>query len=301
MKKTFKLILLSVLLLMFTTGCEDASAKISDSNSMLMKIGNTTFTKGQLYENMTADDAGNTVISEAMKLVADAEIETTDEITAEANDIYEDYKAQITETTDEPFEEAIKLYGYDSVEDFMNYCITNAKSNHLFDKYIEENWDSLTEEYYPLKAKMIFVDTSDKGPTDAYALAEKAIEEINSGKSFDEVAEEYSDNSSLTAEKLYTRNDSTLDYNVLQYLTTVTSTGLSQVITNKDVDGYYVILVTNVNHNQLKEDLVAQLKNDTDFGDRVTSSFFKAHNFTIYDITTYDNVKANYPAYLVQE
>ncbi len=301
MKKFVKVILLSGLLLIFMTGCENATANITNGKKMLMKVGKTTFTKGMLYDAMLDDDAGNTVVSEAMRLVADAEVETTPEIQEEAQKTYDDYKAQISETTDDPFEEAIKVYGYDSVEDFMNYCITTAKSSHLFEQYIDEKWNDLMEQYYPVKAKMIYIKTNDKGADEAYGRAQQAIDDIKAGKSFEEVAEACTDNKSLTAEKLYTRKSSSLDYNVLQYLTSTTTPGLSQVVTNQDATGYYVIMVTNVNQSQLKDEFVSMLKDDTDFGDTVTGYFFKKHNFTVYDIDTFNTIKSNYPAYLVQE
>lgn len=299
MKKLLTVILLAAMALTMLAGCEDATAKVSNANEMIMKIGKTTYTKGQLYEAMMEDDAVNTVVTKALQMIADAEIETTDEIKTEAQEMIDDYKEQIAETTDEPFEEAIKMYGYDSLEAFEEYCLLTTKSSHLLDKYIEENWDSLLEEYAPVKAKMIYVSGAD-GAEEGYKKAEEALEALKSGQNFEEVAEAYTSNKNIMTEKLYTRKDSSLDYNVLQYLTTVSAPGLSQVITNKDVNGYYVVQVTNINQTQLKDDFIALLKDDTDFSDTVISHFFKLHNFTVYDIDVFNEIKENYPAYLVQ-
>ncbi|MBR0385746.1 MAG: hypothetical protein IJI05_04280, partial [Erysipelotrichaceae bacterium] len=196
MKKYITIILLSILMV-FMTGCDNATANVSDSNKMLMKIGKTTYTKGQLYDDMMEDDAANTVVSEAMQMIADAEVETTADLQQEAQKIYDDYHDQIMATTDEPFEEAIKLYGYESVEDFRDYCLSSAKTNHLTEQYIDEKWDDLLVEYYPLKARMIYVSAQEHGPELSYSKAGNALAALKNGASFDDVAEEYSDNISL--------------------------------------------------------------------------------------------------------
>ena len=299
MKKLVKIALLSFITVALLAGCKDATATVSNSKEMLIKIGNVTVTKGDVYAEMMKDDASNTVVNLALKQIANAEVETTDDIKKEAQSTYDDYKAQI-ESTGVDFETGLKQYGYTSAEEFMDYCISTVKADRLLDKYIDENWDKLVEENKPVKAKMIWVDGSN-GMEDAQKEANEAIALLKSGVSFEEVSEKYNDRSAYAEEKLYTlANNSTLDYNVLQFMLNTATPTLSEAIQANTGSAYYVVQVTNTNINQMKDEFIAAYKNMTNTRDTVFHNYFKAHKFTIYDIDVFNTVKANYPSYLVQ-
>ncbi len=299
MKKLVKIALLSFITVALLAGCKDATATVSNPKEMLIKIGNVTVTKGDVYAEMMKDDASNTVVNLALKQIANAEVETTDDIKKEAQSTYDDYKAQI-ESTGVDFETGLKQYGYASAEEFMDYCISTVKADRLLDKYIDENWDKLVEENKPVKAKMIWVDGSN-GMEDAQKEANEAIALLKSGVSFAEVSEKYNDRPAYAEEKLYTlANNSTLDYNVLQFMLNTTTPTLSEAIQANTGSAYYVVQVTNTNINQMKDEFITAYKNMTNTRDTVFHNYFKAHKFTIYDIDVFNTVKANYPSYLVQ-
>lgn len=299
MKKLVKIALLSFITVALLAGCKDATATVSNPKEMLVKIGNVTVTKGDVYAEMMKDDASNTVVNLALKQIANAEVETTDDIKKEAQSTYDDYKAQI-ESTGVDFETGLKQYGYASAEEFMDYCISTVKADRLLDKYIDENWDKLVEENKPVKAKMIWVDGSN-GMEDAQKEANEAIALLKSGVSFEEVSEKYNDRSAYAEEKLYTlANNSTLDYNVLQFMLNTATPTLSEAIQANTGSAYYVVQVTNTNINQMKDEFITAYKNMTNTRDTVFHNYFKAHKFTIYDIDVFNTVKANYPSYLVQ-
>ena len=299
MKKLVKIALLSFITVALLAGCKDATATVSNPKEMLIKIGNVTVTKGDVYAEMMKDDASNTVVNLALKQIANAEVETTDDIKKEAQSTYDDYKAQI-ESTGVDFETGLKQYGYASAEEFMDYCISTVKADRLLDKYIDENWDKLVEENKPVKAKMIWVDGSN-GMEDAQKEANEAIALLKSGMSFEEVSEKYNDRPAYAEEKLYTlANNSTLDYNVLQFMLNTATPTLSEALQANTGSAYYVVQVTNTNINQMKDEFITAYKNMTNTRDTVFHNYFKAHKFTIYDSDVFNTVKANYPSYLVQ-
>ena len=298
MKKFVKITLLVVLALSVLSGCKDATATISDKSTLIMSIGRTKITKGDVYDAMCSDDAANTVISKALALIAEKEVEITDEIRKSAEETYTDYKEQIEKSGDD-FEETIKSYGYDSVEAFMDYCIENARISALTDKYIEDNWTAILEEYGPVKARIISISST----TDDAAAKEKiqsALSELKAGGDFEAVAAKFSDVEDLAKETLYTRKSS-LDYNILQFLETVNAPTLSDIITSQKGTAYYIVQVTNINAEQLKEELITSLKDTTDFVNGIYTNYCEKHNFRIYDIGVYDLIKNSYPAFLVQD
>ncbi len=281
------------------TACGDATATVSDSNDLLFSIDGNKYTKGDLYSQMIDDDEGNTIVSMALHLIADAEVETTDEITEAAEEVYDDYEDTFSSYFDS-MEEAIEYYGYESSDDFMEFCISTAKANYLITQYIEDNWETIVETYFPVKARIIYVDSSDVGSTTALASAEAALAALQDGESFVTVAETYSSDTDLAEETVYLANDSDLDYNVLAYMLDATTTGLSDVITANDEDGFYIVYITNINASQMKDDIIDLLNDSDDFADEVYRYYYQLHEFTIYDIDVYNYVVENYEDYYVQ-
>ena len=295
-----------ILSLFLISGCTDATADVSNKNEVLFKVGKTTYTKGDMYDKMVSDDAGNGAVAKALEIVANKEIETTPAIQARGDEIYADYSKQLEESYKEAemdfdLEEALKAVGFESIDDFKNYCLNSAKEEALIDKYIEEHWNDLLEEYKPVKARMMQVSGTTDTMEEAYLTINGAKERVQNGENFEAVAKSIGSKDTLAAESLYTRNDSSLDYNVLQFLISAKAPTLSGVVTNKDANAYYLIQVTNVNYEQLKPEFIEFLKDDIDFIDEVHKSYMKKYNFTIYDINVYNFVKDNYPAFLVQE
>ncbi|MBR2745901.1 MAG: peptidylprolyl isomerase [Erysipelotrichaceae bacterium] len=296
MKRLLKAIVVALCFCTLLTGCKDATATVSNPNELIVQIGKEKITKKDLYDRMMKDDATNSIISKAMEIITAAEIETTPALEAKAQELFESYKAQLETQGD--FEEVLKNLGYESVDAFKQYCLTNVKADELAEKYITDGWDEIWKEFAPVKAKMIFVDASEIGNEEGRKKAEEAIAAIKAGKTFEEVAAEYSSKEDLAKETLYTRDNSTLDYNVLAYLATVQNPTLSDVIVNKAANGYYVVQVTVTNQEQLKQDLITYLKSLTTFTDKAYGFFYKKHNFKVYDIDVYNTIKNNYPSYL---
>ena len=107
MKNTLRSIIIALLAIGLLAGCTDASASISDKKQVIMKVGNSTLTREGLYKRMLTDDNANAVVNRAMELIAGSEIETTDAIKTRAQEIYDDYKEQLT-SEDQSFEEILK-------------------------------------------------------------------------------------------------------------------------------------------------------------------------------------------------
>ena len=177
MKKFIKIVIIALSLCTVLAGCKDATATVSNPNELVIQIGKEKITKKDLYDRMVKDDAANTIITKAMEIIANAEIEDSDEITKAAQELFDSYKEQLESQGD--FEEVLKNLGYDSVDDFMKFCVTRSKSNKLVEKYIDEKWDDIFREYLPLKARMIFIDASDIGNEAAREKANEAITTIN--------------------------------------------------------------------------------------------------------------------------
>ncbi len=297
--KRLTVLILSVLMVCLMAGCGNASGKLSDGNKVLFQVGKNKVTKNDFYKVMRDYDAGDFIIKQAAKAVVNAEMETTDQIKADA-------KKQFDETIAEydDLKTALEKLGYESEEELMEDVIDSVKADLLIDKYIEENWDNLVSKYAPLKIRVLTLTQADNGD-DFKATAANALADLKAGETFDAVAGKYMDEKSdaykQTRESLYVTTSSGYDNVVKDYLKEVTTPGLSEVLTNSAGTVAYVVQVTNNNISQLKDEFTAHLKGLSTISEEMYSFYLKKHNFTLYDIDLYNIIKQNYQSYLVQD
>lgn len=289
-------LIISILAIALTlSACGNKTANVSH-NDVLIQFGKNKITTSDLYYQMLEADKGATVINQVAKYILDQEIETTDEILAEAEKQLADIKVEM----EGDLSSLMKSYGFETEEELLQQIIYSVKSDKLIDKYISTNLDSIYEQYKPFKAQMIYIEINSTDDPDGEAAKQEAqlvVDLLKSGASFEEVSKEHSDKTSYGTETLYT-TESTLDYNVLAYAQSVSSPALSDIILNNNKTGYYVVQVTVTNKEQLKEDFISSLKNNSDFTSLVENSYFRDHNFQLYDILTYTYIDNNYSEYL---
>ena len=289
-------LIISILAIALTlSACGNKTANVSH-NDVLIQFGKNKITTSDLYYQMLEADKGATVINQVAKYILDQEIETTDEILTEAEKQLADIKVEMKGD----LSSLMKSYGFETEEELLQQIIYSVKSDKLIDKYISKNLDSIYEQYKPFKAQMIYIEINSTDDPDGEAAKQEAqlvVDLLKSGASFEEVSKEHSDKTSYGTETLYT-TESTLDYNVLAYAQSVSSPALSDIILNNNKTGYYVVQVTVTNKEQLKEDFISSLKNNSDFTSLVENSYFRDHNFQLYDILTYTYIDNNYSEYL---
>ena len=289
-------LIISILAIALTlSACGNKTANVSH-NDVLIQFGKNKITTSDLYYQMLEADKGATVINQVAKYSLDQEIETTDEILTEAEKQLADIKVEMKGD----LSSLMKSYGFETEEELLQQIIYSVKSDKLIDKYISTNLDSIYEQYKPFKAQMIYIEINSTDDPDGEAAKQEAqlvVDLLKSGASFEEVSKEHSDKTSYGTETLYT-TESTLDYNVLAYAQSVSSPALSDIILNNNKTGYYVVQVTVTNKEQLKEDFISSLKNNSDFTSLVENSYFRDHNFQLYDILTYTYIDNNYSEYL---
>lgn len=289
-------LIISILAIALTlSACGNKTANVSH-NDVLIQFGKNKITTSDLYYQMLEADKGATVINQVAKYILDQEIETTDEILAEAEKQLADIKVEM----EGDLSSLMKSYGFETEEELLQQITYSVKSDKLIDKYISTNLDSIYEQYKPFKAQMIYIEINSTDDPDGEATKQEAqlvVDLLKSGASFEEVSKEHSDKTSYGTETLYT-TESTLDYNVLAYAQSVSSPALSDIILNNNKTGYYVVQVTVTNKEQLKEDFISSLKNNSDFTSLVENSYFRDHNFQLYDILTYTYIDNNYSEYL---
>ena len=118
---------------------------VKDGDSTVVKTGDVTITKDDLYEYFLDNDGLNMTLNSAINYVADQEITDEDAINSKVEELKQQY-LQYAGTSD--LETYTKDAGYESENDFVKQILEpNAKIQLLQEKYVEDNFKSLVKEY----------------------------------------------------------------------------------------------------------------------------------------------------------
>ena len=185
---------------------------VKDGDSTVVKTGDVTITKDDLYEYFLDNDGLNMTLNSAINYVADQEITGEDAINSKVEELKQQY-LQYAGTSD--LETYAKDAGYESENDFVKQILEpNAKIQLLQEKYVEDNFKSLVKEYKVKYLKYFTVDTESQ--------ALKIIKDCTSEESFTN----YFNENSGTDAGLVTKESSSVDSKIIKKLDKFTKDGI---------------------------------------------------------------------------
>ena len=177
---------------------------VKDGDSAVVKTGDVTITKDDLYEYFLDNDGLNMTLNSAINYVADQEITDEDAINSKVEELKQQY-LQYASTSD--LETYAKDAGYESEDDFVKQILEpNAKIQLLQEKFVEDNFKSLVKEYKVKYLKYFTVDTESQ--------ALKIIKDCTSEESFTN----YFNENSGTDAGLVTKESSSVDSKIIKKL-----------------------------------------------------------------------------------
>lgn len=228
MKK--KLTVLFALILVFTTiGCSKTKELEGGENNLVsFEDSNLNITTNDLYEILKEKYGISYLIELIDTKILNQEYETDNSITDYADIQIKSIKNYYSD--DEKFLEYINSYGYQDEDELREYFILNYKRNLVIYDYLESTiTDKEINQYYEDKISgditgshiLIEANITDDMTEDeissakqeAYKKALEAIEKLNNGESFENVAKDYSTDSltSSNGGKMGTFNQLDLD------------------------------------------------------------------------------------------
>ena len=288
MKKQFTAALAGMMLVSLA-GCTDASAKLKDADTVLFTVGNTTVTKGTIYNMMKSSDTAGVITTSASHYIADQEIEVTDEMRTSAEEMLESYK----ELYGNSFTSYLESSGM-SEEDYINdYLLAYEKEDKLTEKYIDENFDSIVEEYKPVKATILKFTSEDD--------ANAALSELKDGKADAAEAASNHNSDSTGSSDIYTLESTDLDAMVRTVLFSLSADDGWQNIASADGAEFFLVHADETDTEAMREDIVSHFSADTDFATVIKKFYLNKYKFHLYDIDAYNAVKADYPEYIIQD
>ena len=272
-------------------GCQ-ADTTISGSSEKLMTIGNVSITKGDEYNVFKEVSGTNATLALANKMIAEKEIEVTEDMKKEAKETLDSYMEI------EGYEDQLKEAGYENGEAYMNdVLIPNLQSKKLVEKYFTDAKEDIIREYDPVLAVVIEISSEDN--------ANKALEALKKGEDAGKVAGRYAaEEAQYTGtEQVITTQDTALPESLRNAILDAGKDGvLDQVFTNDtstDDKIYYVASVISTDYDKNLDKIVSALSSNQTLSKDCQIYYLKKYEFEVHDQDIFDAFKANNPEFLV--
>ena len=277
-----KKIIVILFALLLLAGCSNANhySSLSDGDEVIFSGPNMTYTKNDLYKSLkvSSEDAIASDIIDKIALKLDGiDMES---INKQADELIETYQSLGYESY------IISSYG--SLDAYRKSYVSTLLLSELSKAYVNEKFDELSAEKKPVKMQLASFANEDD--------AKKCIEDVNNGSTFDMAAV---NNNAANAPQsaVYTDDDTSLVYEVKDYLNSTDTTGVSTIIVStsstQDANGninenntYYVLNVESRNVADFKDEFVDLLAT-TVSSDDVRNYFLSSHEIEFFDQDLY--------------
>lgn len=282
--------ILSISLILLLTGCQGHVTSVKNGDSQVMKIGDTTYTKEDIYDLEKADNGASTTMSDIQQMIYNKEVGRTDAIKEQAQKQYNNYAKN-----NDDFSKQLKSNGYTKQSYINDVLIPTIQADKLVDKYFKANKKAIKKEYKPSKA--IILECDDE------KTAKKALSALKKGTKQNEVYKQYqSDNANFSDEAvLITTKTNGVPTRLVNTLYKQKKTGIvDEVFSNNENSSlYYVTILQTNNYDKLTGDLKDELSSDSDFASDCLQYYLKKYNFEVHDQDIFDYLRNNNPEYLV--
>lgn len=275
LKKCAALLLVSSCLL---TGCTTSSAKKVDSKYVVASLEKGNKTKNIFADNLYKDIIDNssnnsTVFNAVLQNLVDQKFPVNDDMKEDAATIIKQiksaYKSNYGDNYKDSLNQALTSAGYKNLSEYRQKMIKQIQyANFLLD-YIDDHFDDVFNDYYqqcaPKYVSLIKISVSDTSSlTDDENSKINEVKELinNTDKSFGDIAQDYSDDSTTSKKKGSVGIVDTKDTagisdsygeDVFNAINSLSEGQVSDAIAG--TDGYYFVKVTSTNKKDLKKEL----------------------------------------------
>lgn len=272
-------VLLALLMLCSCANSNNMYSQISEDEVLFSGPDNYSYSKSQLYKAMKAD-AGESIVYDILKRIAlENNLVNLEELQKQADEFIETY-------TSMGYESYIVSY-YGSIEAYKDAYVESLIMTELAKHYVTDNYTTLVAENKPVKMQVANFEKIED--------AQKCIADFNNGSTFDMAA--INNNAGNAPEStVYLDSDTTLVYDVKQYVNESNGTGISDVITystststdagTNTNETYYVVNIESRNADDFKDQFIELLTNTTNL-DTIEKHYLTQHNIEYFDQDLY--------------
>lgn len=183
----------------------DRIATLEDGTQPVANINGEVYTADKLYADMKEYYSVNILLNDIDEIILNEMYPETEEMETEVKENAENYYSSYESYYGYTKEEFLSSYGFRNEEMFLDTLRLDYRRNEYFDSYVESLiTEKEIDKYYKdevfgdVDSKHILVkidEESEDGLSDAEAkkLAKEIIKKLDSGKSWEDVVEEYKD------------------------------------------------------------------------------------------------------------
>ncbi len=278
-----KVILSSLVALLFLTSCKDAVTKVSDTSSVLVTIGNKKITKGEVASAFSSYKYSAT-LELVKKSLYDEYVPINDEVNQLVSKKIEEMK-KLSEASNVKWEDSLKNANITEEEYKTNVLLPSIRADLLAKKYVNEQFATVASKFGLIKFEILEVSSEEN--------ANKAIEQIKAGKSFEETAKAMGVlnqfngkptvayvNSSVVVADVYTAINAS-EVNTVQKVTA--SSG-----------SFYVYRLISKDPTQFKDEAITSILTSSIIVNEALGFYIAEKKIKIYDIDVYKQFEENY-------
>ncbi len=289
-----KLIALLSLVLVIT-GCSSKEStsfitKVSSGDETIANIAGEDVTKQTLYKQLIDALGANKVVEKALQDIATIVITDQEAIDAKVQENVDKYENMFQDETQ--LNEFLKNQGVSSMDELKEkQFIPNAKVTLLIEKYINDNFSTLSDEYAYSYIQTFSLDSG----SDAADL----ITKINNGDiTFEDAAKENT-GSEVEGELCYIDNTS-LDKNIVAKAKEFVQSGIyGTPITTTD-GRYTIVKIVDVDREAHKDEIVKSLTQNQKVSQQAQAYYLNEYKFEVDEPSLKKRIQA-YNEYLFKK
>ena len=308
--------LLMIVCLIVLTGCNKVP-KLANGQELVARIDGKDITVEDLYDAFDNQNKTSALINLIDKFIAENEIETNDDIIDKADAQLEQIRYNF-ESTGQDFQQALKSYGFNDEDELLDEIIIGIKIQKVAENYYKEQLtDKEIETYYEeeifgeMDVRHILIKPEQKDNDEeqkeaieeAKKRAEEVIAKLDEGANFEDLVEEYSDDTGSVEDGGLIK-DVSKDTHVLEFFEASLELEEGEYTKTpvKTTYGYHVILKVKQDEkpsleevkDMIVDELVAEKMNDatTNPTQVAWAEVRKSYNLEFFDT----NLKTTYEA-----
>lgn len=293
MKKAIRIITIIALSLVVLTGCSSTpQTHVSNGDEVIIDIKDNQITKDNIYTYLKLRFGPNLITSNLVNMQLEKYVTLNADDEAEGQKRLDETK----ELLGEDFEKVIKSSGYKSVDDYYERVILNQiKNEKLFNEYLDQNLDTITEGLHTAKIKKI--RTNSKPEAEAALLELQEMESVTADD-FTSVAKTYSQEDEIAESRIEHVYE---DREVLKFLNEKLVDAKPGLMDEVIMDGevFYIVYVEDLDVEAEKEMIITSIVEDEVVNQVVNQSMFAHYSaegdFKIHDTDLYDLFKESNP------
>lgn len=291
MKKTLLVTLMALLLVGCSSNKTTITSKVTDGSTIVAKTEDgLEITKQKIYETLLSSLGSKQVLNEALTLIVEKEITDTEKVNAKVEELLASYKEMLGD--DEALLDYIKSNGFETIDQYKEeMIIPTIKQSLLIEKYVDENFDALAEEYGYSYIRYFTMETEAEAIEMIGKIDNKEITFEDAAKQVSETEPEKKLNYSAAA-------SSSIDSSISKLAKQFTTVGMYSVPVTTSDSKYAVIEIMDTDRQANKEAIAASLLTIGDVNSKGQAHYFTTYNFEVFEKGLANDIKAENKDYL---